>query len=147
MSPELFQYFPLETTVEQAVESGLYDTVGLFRKPADENASLIAALLSGFKLQEYARRRLQETPTAIQRLTLIARALIKQPALLILDEPCQGLDTDQVKQFIQLIDTICENTSVSMIYVSHYLNEIPSAVNKQIKLMNGRMAEPEFLSL
>lgn len=146
MSPELFQYFPLETTVEQAIESGIYDTVGLFRKPSEANGNQVAALLQGFELHDYAQRRLQETPTGIQRLTLIARALIKQPVLLILDEPCQGLDTTQVKQLLKLMDTICQHTSVSMIYVSHYANEIPSAVNKRLQLVNGRTVEPKLVS-
>jgi molybdate transport system ATP-binding protein len=58
--------------------------------------------------------------------------------LLILDEPCQGLDENQTEQFKFLIDEICRRTPISLIYVSHYADEIPSSVNRQLELDNGK---------
>jgi molybdate transport system ATP-binding protein len=138
VSPELFQYFPQDTTVAQAVESGFYDTIGLYRAPAAENAAMIQAILLALGINAYASERLQKVATSVQRLTLVARALVKFPPLLILDEPCQGLDENQTEQFKFLIDEICRRTPISLIYVSHYADEIPSSVNRQLELDNGK---------
>lgn len=139
VSPELFQYFPQETTVAQAVESGLYDTIGLYRTPVMENESLILAVMNALGIGDYAMNRLQQVATSVQRLTLIARALVKYPPLLILDEPCQGLDPNQTEQIKHLIDELCRQTHISLIYVSHYADEIPASVNRQLVLENGKM--------
>ncbi|MBL7770628.1 MAG: ATP-binding cassette domain-containing protein [Flavipsychrobacter sp.] len=139
VSPELFQYFPQETTVAHAVESGLYDTIGLYRPPAAENAMLIQTVLHALGINDYATNRLQLVATSVQRLALVARALVKYPPLLILDEPCQGLDHNQTEQFKNLMEELCRQTSISLIYVSHYADEIPAAVNRQLVLANGKM--------
>jgi molybdate transport system ATP-binding protein len=76
--------------------------------------------------------------TSEQRLTLLARALVKNPPLVILDEPCQGLDEQQVNEFVGLIDEVCERLNKTLIYVSHYENEIPGCVDKVMLLENGR---------
>jgi molybdate transport system ATP-binding protein len=138
VSPELFQYFPQDTTVAQAVESGFYDTIGLYRAPVAANAAMIQAILLALGINAYAPERLRNVATSVQRLTLVARALVKFPPLLILDEPCQGLDENQTEQFKFLIDEICRRTPISLIYVSHYADEIPASVNRQLELDNGK---------
>jgi len=75
--------------------------------------------------------------TSQQRLALLARALVKNPPLLILDEPCQGLDEQQVKDFVVLVDDLCKLSSKTLIYVSHYENEIPKCIDKVMLLENG----------
>jgi molybdate transport system ATP-binding protein len=70
-------------------------------------------------------------------LCLLARALIKNPPLLIFDEPCQGLDAHQQLHFKSLIDTICGMSNVTLIYVSHYQHEIPDSVTKVLRLDRG----------
>lgn len=139
VSPELFQYFPQETTVAHAVESGLYDTIGLYRAPAAEHEALILSVMNALGISDYAKYRLQQVATSVQRLTLVARALVKYPPLLILDEPCQGLDPNQTEHFKQLIDELCRQTPISLIYVSHYVDEIPASVNRQLVLENGKI--------
>jgi len=70
---------------------------------------------------------------------LLARALVKNPPMLVLDEPCQGLDEDQVTLFSNMVDTICTLTAKTLIYVSHYPSEIPACVTKFIRLENGKV--------
>jgi molybdate transport system ATP-binding protein len=72
--------------------------------------------------------------TSQQRLALLARALVKNPPLLILDEPCQGLDEQQVKDFVSLVDDLCAQTNKTLIYVSHYENEIPKCIDNCLNL-------------
>ncbi|MEO6637519.1 MAG: ABC transporter, partial [Ginsengibacter sp.] len=74
------------------------------------------------------------------RLVLLTRALVKNPPLLILDEPCQGLDREVSGWFVELINNICVKMNKTLVYVSHYEEEIPSCVTNVLKLEQGRIA-------
>jgi molybdate transport system ATP-binding protein len=87
-------------------------------------------------LSEQAFKLLSNLSVSQQRLVMLIRALIKNPALLILDEPCQGLDDQQNTDFIYLIDHFCQDKT--LIYVSHYDHEVPSCVNKRLELNEGK---------
>ncbi|MEP6467312.1 MAG: ABC transporter, partial [Parafilimonas sp.] len=82
--------------------------------------------------------------TSQQRLALLARALVKNPPLLILDEPCQGLDEQQVKDFVALVDTLCNQSNKTLIYVSHYENEVPKCIDNTLVLGIGDRKEKSF---
>ncbi|MBS1530245.1 MAG: ABC transporter, partial [Bacteroidetes bacterium] len=88
---------------------------------------------------QYARHLLRNIPASAQRLCLLARALIKNPTLLIFDEPCQGLDSHQQRHFKNIVDVICELSNVTLIYVTHYHHEIPDSVTKVLRLDSGRV--------
>ena len=77
--------------------------------------------------------------TGQQRLVLLARALVKNPPLLILDEPCQGLDDFRRAFFTSLIDQLCVRAPVTLIYVSHYADEIPTSITHQLSLDHGQI--------
>jgi molybdate transport system ATP-binding protein len=79
--------------------------------------------------------------TGEQRLVLLARALVKDPPLLILDEPCQGLDGENKERFKALADRVCRHSDKTLIYVSHYTDEIPDCVNQVLRLEKGRIQE------
>ncbi|MDB5145566.1 MAG: ATP-binding cassette protein, partial [Mucilaginibacter sp.] len=93
--------------------------------------------MKALEIDHYARVLLKNIPASAQRLCLLARALIKNPSLLIFDEPCQGMDTHQQQHFKMLIDTICELSNVTLIYVTHYQHEIPGSVDKVLRLDKG----------
>jgi len=76
-----------------------------------------------------------------KRLVLLARALVKDPPLLLLDEPSQGLDEEQAELLKNLIEQICEHANKTLIYVTHLKEEIPSCVTKFIQLENGRVVK------
>lgn len=137
VSPELYQYFPTDNSCLQVIESGFYDTMGLFR-PSDPKKAIIALRwMKALEIDRYARVLLKNIPASAQRLCLLARALIKNPSLLIFDEPCQGMDTHQQQHFKMLVDTICELSNVTLIYVTHYQHEIPDSVDKVLRLDKG----------
>jgi len=139
ISPELYQYFPTDNSCLQVIESGFYDTMGLFR-PSDPKKSAIALRwMRALEIDRYARQLLKNIPASAQRLCLLARALIKNPTLLIFDEPCQGLDAYQVQHFKMLVDAICELSNVTMIYVTHYQHEIPDSVTRVLRLDKGKV--------
>ncbi|MBE9583511.1 ATP-binding cassette domain-containing protein [Mucilaginibacter sp. JRF] len=139
VSPEFYQYFPADNSCLQVIESGFYDTLGLFRP---SNAAYQQKALQWMKVLEidkYARTLLKNIPASAQRLCLLARALVKNPPLLIFDEPCQGLDTHQQAHFKRVVEQICHNTPVTLIYVTHYQHEIPDSVDKVLRLQKGEV--------
>ena len=139
VSPELYQYFPTDNSCLQVIGSGFYDTIGLFRPSDPKKAAIALRWMKALEIDRYARVLLKNIPASAQRLCLLARALIKNPSLLIFDEPCQGLDTHQQQHFKMLIDTICELSNVTLIYVTHYQHEIPDSVDKVLKLDKGNV--------
>ena len=72
-------------------------------------------------------------------MALLTRAFIKNPPLLILDEPCQGLDQIQKKDMLELIDAVCQDPAKTLIYVSHYDDEIPRCITKSLHLKEGKL--------
>ncbi len=139
VSPELYQYFPTDNSCLQVIESGFYDTMGLFRPSDPKKAAIALRWMKALEIDKYARVLLKNIPASSQRLCLLARALIKNPTLIILDEPCQGMDTHQQLHFKMLIDTICELSNVTLIYVTHYQHEIPDSVDKVLRLDKGQV--------
>jgi molybdate transport system ATP-binding protein len=139
VSPELHQYFPTDNSCLQVIESGYYDTLGLFRPSNKERAEIALRWMKALEIDKYARVLLKNIPASAQRLCLLARALIKNPPLLIFDEPCQGMDTHQQQHFKNLVDTICSLSKVTLIYVTHYQHEIPDSVTQVLKLEKGNV--------
>ncbi len=141
VSPELHQYFPTDNSCLRVIESGYYDTLGLFRQSSKEKAAIALRWMKALEIEQYARVLLKNIPASAQRLCLLARALIKNPDLLIFDEPCQGMDTHQQQHFKNLVDTICSLSNVTLIYVTHYQHEIPGCVDRVLRLDKGKVVE------
>jgi len=73
-------------------------------------------------------RKFNELSSGEQRLTLVARAMIKQPELIVLDEPLHGLDSLSKQRVKTIVESIVSRNKSSLIFVTHYLEEIPSSV-------------------
>lgn len=139
ISPELHHYIEAGSSVFDMIASGLFDTMGLFRKLSDHQSTIVDQWIEVLHLERFKHRMFQSLSDGEQRKVLLARALVKNPPLLLLDEPCQGLDEQATAEFMQVIDAICEDPEKTVIYVSHYDAEIPSCVTKRLTLENGKI--------
>ena len=139
ISPELQLHFDQFFTCFEVVASGLFDTIGLFRKLNKEQDETTKRWMEIMQLESLKNKPLRQLSTGQQRMVMLARALVKQPPLLILDEPCQGLDKQQVEEVKQLIDDIHHAFGTTVIYVSHYDDDMPSCIRKRLSLNNGHM--------
>ena len=134
ISPELHAYFDKNITCFQAIGSGYFDTIGLFKKLNKKQYHNILQWLDFLQLSHVYNRPLQSISASLQRMILLARALVKNPPLLVLDEPCQGLDQKQSDQFVSLIDHVCSASNKTLIYVSHDISNIPTCIQKVLEL-------------
>jgi molybdate transport system ATP-binding protein len=141
VSPELHVYFDPAASCFEVVASGLFDTIGLFRPLSSEQEETVVRWMKLLSLQDLRARRLPQLSAGQQRMILLARALIKNPPMLILDEPCQGLDDEQTEYFRELVSVLCETFEKTLIYVSHYRQELPRCIDRFLQLEGGRRME------
>lgn len=139
LSPELQLYFDPAASVFSAVASGLFDTIGLFRRLSADQEQYVNEWLQFLDCAAYGNRLLSSLPAGLQRMVLLGRSIIKTPPLLILDEPCQGLDGAQTALTLHIIDRYCAHFGASLIYVSHYQNEFPVCIKQTLHLQKGKI--------
>ena len=134
LSPELHLYFKEGGSCFSVVASGLFDTLGLFKRLSDEQTLQVNQWMQVMGITHLAERSFLQISGGEQRMVLITRALVKNPAMLILDEPCQGLDRVQTEYLKSVLDYLAENSEMTLLYVSHYDRDIPSCVNQVLEL-------------
>ncbi|MBD3306689.1 ATP-binding cassette domain-containing protein [candidate division KSB3 bacterium] len=141
VSPELQIYYHGATTCHNVICSGFFDSVGLYRTYSPEQAETAIQWMHALDIEPLAERPLGTVSVGQQRLVLLARALVKTPLLLVLDEPCQGLDGKHRDRIITLLDALCQQMAISLIYVTHHFDEMPQAISHVLKLDQGRIRE------
>ncbi|NOR20527.1 MAG: molybdate ABC transporter ATP-binding protein ModF [Xanthomonadales bacterium] len=103
--------------------SGFYDSIGLYAAATDLQRQVANQWLDVLGLQDQAGKPFKQCSYGDQRLLLIARAMVKHPHLLILDEPCFGLDDMSRQLVLALIEKICDGSETTVIYVNHHAGD------------------------
>ena len=134
LSPELHLYFKEGGSCFSVVASGLFDTQGLFKRMSEEQIKQVNYWMEVMGIAHLKERSFLQISGGEQRMVLITRALVKNPELLILDEPCQGLDRVQTEHLKSVLDYLAANSDMTLLYVSHYDRDIPSCVNQVLEL-------------
>jgi len=111
--------FQKSHTLEEMILSGFFDSIGLYIEPTTHQKQIVSQWLEVIEMSHLRKKRFIDLSIGQQRVALIVRAVLKHPPLLILDEPVEGLDDENVDLVIQLINTIKQETNVSILYVSH----------------------------
>jgi ABC-type molybdenum transport system, ATPase component/photorepair protein PhrA len=124
---------------DEVITSGFNEQIGFSASHSDFQKKAIKTWFSILQLEHLVDSKFAEASLSEQRLLLLARALVKLPALLILDEPCQGLDAHQTRRFTAMLDVICRHLDTTIIYVTHYQEEIPQSVTHLLQLENGQV--------
>ena len=134
VSPEMHRSYRHNIPAIEIVASGLKDTVGLYTHPTEQERKQCRKWLDILGIIHLENRNFLEMSSGEQRLVLLARAFVKEPDLLILDEPLHGLDDENRKMVKALVDQYCENPMVTLIYVTHYQEELPQCIDHSIFL-------------
>jgi molybdate transport system ATP-binding protein len=115
----MLQQFETTNTARQMIAGGFFDSIGLYSIPGDKQWQLANQWMVTLGLADKSNTPFLSLTAAEQRLVLLARAMVKHPPLLILDEPTTGLDDTGAKLFTSLVNDIAAQTSTAIIYVSH----------------------------
>ena len=106
----------------------------LFEPPTARQRRASRKWLAKFGLLKMADQPLFALSAGLQRMVLLARALVKRPRLLLLDEPCQGLDAEHRGLFVRVVDELLRDGDETAIYVTHRSEEIPPSIKRVLKL-------------
>ncbi len=134
ISSEMHLYFQENQSCLKIVSSGLFDTIGLFRNCSPEQEELAFQWMKLLGIDYLKDKSFLKVSGGEQRMVLFARTLVKNPDLLILDEPLHGLDIKHKSLCRSVIEKYCKQEGKTMIYVTHRREEIPSCVNHVFEL-------------
>jgi molybdate transport system ATP-binding protein len=133
ISSALQWQYKATTNVISTVLSGLFDSIGLYNRVGEDQKSIAMAWLKQVGLDHHSNSSLHQLSYGEQRLVLICRAMIKQPALLILDEPCQGLDEPNRQLILGFINLLAQQQSTALLYVTHHQADSLPCFDKTFK--------------
>ncbi|MDC6352399.1 ATP-binding cassette domain-containing protein [Zeaxanthinibacter sp. PT1] len=118
-SPAMIDRFRGYHSLENMIISGLTDSIGLYTQPTATQQELARDWLRFLRLDPYSQHYFHEISEGVQRLVMCARAMVKHPPLLILDEPTAGLDDDSAALVVSLVNAMARQSRTAIIYVSH----------------------------
>lgn len=140
LSPEMYKSYRKPLPVENIVASGLFDTIGLYVEPKEEHLQRVERWMELFNLSRFRGTNYLHLSDGWQRMVLLARAFVKNPPLLILDEPFHGLDNKNRTLAAEIIESWCRQPEKSLIMVSHYKEDFPKSITHTLDLS----AEAQF---
>lgn len=134
VSPEMFRCFNKNIPALEVVANSMQNTVGFFKKATPAQKALSRKWMEILGISHLAERLYPTLSSGEQRLILLARAFVKDPELLILDEPFHGLDDYHTACLKDIIDHYCRQSGCSLIMVSHYSDEYPTCIDHELHL-------------
>ena len=134
VSPEMHRSYLKDIPAIDIVASGLNDSIGLYTRPKTEQREICLRWMQVFGIRELAERTFLKLSSGEQRLCLLARAFVKDPELLILDEPLHGLDNRYRQRVREIIEAFCLRKNKTLIMVTHYSEELPPCIKKELYL-------------
>lgn len=141
MSSDLHRNFRVPGSVLACILSGLFDTIGLYSRVTPAQEQLAMYWLERLGLSQAAAKAFRDLSHADQRLVLIARALIKTPRLLVLDEPTQGLDELNRAALLDFLTDLAAEARGTILYVSHREDEFRSFFRRHLQMKSiGRQS-------
>ena len=132
VTPNLQLKYTKKISVLDVVLSGFFDSIGLYQKATQEQIQYSTKILKNTEID--SSKRFDHLSYGEQRVILILRAIIKTPEILILDEPCQGLDPFNQKRILDICDQIAINTNTRILFVSHNRCDNLRCINRELIL-------------
>ena len=138
VSPEMHRAYLKDVPAIEIVASGMSDFSSLYRKPKAEDLPTCDFWMDIFGIKHLKDTTFLKLSSGEQRLVLLARAFVRDPELLILDEPLHGLDMRNRRLVKEIINEFCKRSDKTMIMVTHYKSEYPECITNEIFLRKNR---------
>jgi molybdate transport system ATP-binding protein len=134
LSNSLHLSYRVNCSLLHVILSGFYDSIGLYQTPTDKQYRLARQWLQLIALDSLAEQPFQSLSFGDQRMALIARAMVKHPTLLILDEPCNGLDDINRLKILALVELLTQQGSTTLLYVNHHAEDVISGIEHHLDM-------------
>ncbi len=138
VSDRLQHTYEYSLSGEDVVLSGLYGSIGLYHSPTHEERARARYILTEFGLEAAVSQPFHSLSGGMARRVLLARAVIASPSLLLLDEPCSGLDAKSRTTFLHSLNLLAQN-GTTMLYVSHGVKDADTFFTHRLHLEHGRI--------
>ncbi|QHM76181.1 putative ABC transporter ATP-binding protein YlmA [Mixta theicola] len=135
VSSSLHLDYRVAISVRNVILSGYFDSIGLYQAVSDRQRTLANGWLALLGMQQLADAPFHSLSWGQQRLVLIARALVKHPALLILDEPLQGLDPINRQLVRRFVDVLIAQGETQLLFVSHHAEDAPQCITHRLSFL------------
>ena len=138
LSPELHLHYKSDKKCAEIIKDGFEGQFGTKSKISGTEEKILSLLFDYFDAGAIINRNFNLLSPGEQKLILFMAIIFKNPAMLILDEPFQGMDEKVIKKCLKLLSVFCKEGR-TLIFVTHIENEIPACINKILKLKEGRV--------
>ncbi len=138
VSSELQVQYRKKMSAYDVIASGFYDSIGLYQYPTLEQKKIVDQWIQILCIEDIARQPFHQLSYGQRRMILLARAMVKSPALLIVDEPCHGLDIPNRKRVLDILERI-GHTNTNLLYVTNHKEEILNCVTHVMRLQKGKV--------
>jgi molybdate transport system ATP-binding protein len=139
VAADLHALYPRGATCLDVVCSGWFHSIGLYRDCSTPERARARETLAQLGVLPLANAPLGSVAHGEQRLVLLARALVHRPLLLVLDEPCQGLDRSHRSRVLGAVDAVVRAGQSRVIFVTHHRDELPATISHVLRLRSGRV--------
>jgi molybdate transport system ATP-binding protein len=134
VSSELQVHYRARLKAYDVVLSGFHDSIGLYRRSSEKQRSMAHQWMEILGISDLEEKRFDHLSYGQRRMVLLARSMVKLPVILVLDEPCQGLDMSNRRMILDLVDYIGRETPTHVLYTTHHKDEIPPCITDVLKL-------------
>ncbi len=128
LSPEFQIGYRENLLAGEVVLSGFFDSIGLYRHTRPEQEAQAQYWLNLLGIEDLAQQDFNRLSYGQKRMLLLARALVKSPEMLLLDEPCQGLDRENCQRLVQMVSLVSVKAGTQIFYVTHRPDELPACI-------------------
>jgi molybdate transport system ATP-binding protein len=138
VSSELQIQYRKKMSAYDVVASGFYNSIGLYQYPTPEEKRAVDRWVEILDIGDMVKEPYHHLSYGQKRMVLLARAMVKSPLLLILDEPCHGLDISNRRRILKTVERI-GRTQTNLVYVTNHREEIPDCITHALRLQKGRV--------
>lgn len=138
VSAELQVQYRKKMSAYDVIASGFYDSIGLYQYPTPEQKEIVDRWIQVLCIEDIAKEPYHHLSYGQKRMILLARAMVKSPDLLIVDEPCHGLDILNRKRILKILERIGQ-TQTNLLYVTNHKDEILNCVTHVMRIHKGRV--------
>ncbi len=138
VSSELQIQYRKKMSAYDVIASGFYDSIGLYQYPTRQQKAVVDGWIELLSIGDIAKEPFHRLSYGQKRMILLARAMVKPPLLLILDEPCHGLDLMNRRRILNTVEMIGE-TKTNILYVTNHKGEILNCITHVMRLQKGRV--------